>query len=379
MKQLAVVHPEFEVANPASKFAVNFFGERVNFVMDDCFPEKENVVLGDHEVLVKKKGFSLNYRDLNFIMKASRHFISDNCTTAYLPIGSEFVGEVEQTGKLVTGLQKGDRVIPNWNYEEIRLLKKRKSGLIAGVASNSTSKEKEILHFRKLYKIPETFPLEVAAGFSIGAQTGMSMLRKAKLNSKSTLLITGGSSNTSLFVLKMLPNFKYKHVYVLTSSTEKAQQLEKLNIKNATILVNTKSKDEDIDLSIVKILHNNIDAIIDPFCNIYLKKLYYLLKFNGRYVTCGIENNTLYNTPGIDTETMQLPENLLVHFIMNNISFTGNCLGTTRDLGKAVDLYLDDKLSLSNYHSLSYKNGSEFLEMSYNDANRLGKVVCMYE
>jgi NADPH:quinone reductase-like Zn-dependent oxidoreductase len=378
MKQLAVVHPEFEVDNPASKFAVNFFGESVNFVLDDSFPEKEDIVLGDHEVLVRKKGFSLNYRDLNFIMRASRHFISDNCTTAYLPIGSEFVGEVEQTGKLVTGLKKGDRVIPNWNYEEIRL-RKRKNGLVAGVASNSTSKEKEILHFRKLYKIPETFPLEVAAGFSIGAQTGISMLRKAKLNSKSTLLVTGGSSNTSLFVLKMLPNFKYKHVYVLTSSEQKAQQLEKLNIKNCTILVNTRSRDEEIDPSLVKILHNNVDAIIDPFCNIYLKKLYYLLKFNGRYITCGIENTTLYNTPDLDTETMQLPENLLVHFIMNNISFTGNCLGNTRDLGKAVDLYLNDKLNVSNYHSLSYKNGFEFLEMSYNDANRLGKVVCMYE
>src|SRR5690606_26657152 len=134
-------------------------------------------------VLVKKKGFSLNYRDLGVIEKAW-YKLKDSDQDSYYPIGSESCGEVLQIGKNVDNLKVGDYVIANCSYPVAPF------SAAPGIPSNHGSKELEMFHKGKIIKIPDNIPVEQAAGMSIGLQTAMSMIRKADIKDNQNVLVT---------------------------------------------------------------------------------------------------------------------------------------------------------------------------------------------
>src|SRR5690606_4739723 len=101
-------------------------------------------------VLVKKKGFSLNYRDIGIIENAWQKLSSVSGDSFY-PIGSDFCGEVVEIGKNVNTLAVGDLVIPDCSYPISNY------NSVPGIPSNHASKELEVFHHGKLKKIPENF------------------------------------------------------------------------------------------------------------------------------------------------------------------------------------------------------------------------------
>src|SRR5947209_9349313 len=63
-------------------------------------------------VLVKIKAFSCNYRDKGLFFAA----LGKAGAKGYFPVGSDFVGEVIEVGREVSGLEPGDKVIGDNNY-----------------------------------------------------------------------------------------------------------------------------------------------------------------------------------------------------------------------------------------------------------------------
>jgi NADPH:quinone reductase-like Zn-dependent oxidoreductase len=175
-----------------------------------------NPVLPENQerVLIKKTAFSCNYRDKGLMLTASSKLTGDR----YYVIGSEFVGEVVAVGTKVTDLEVGDRVIGNNQYPDSGV-----DGILPGVPTNHASKEYQIFHPVKLLKIPPQMPDEIAAVFSIGAQTTYSMIRKLHIQPGNNVLVTAAKSNTSLFAIAALQQYKV-NVYVTTTSIEFADK-----------------------------------------------------------------------------------------------------------------------------------------------------------
>ena len=130
-------------------------------------------------------------------------------------IGSEFVGEVAAVGADVTGLALGDRVMGDNHY-----IGAGDAGrdYAEGVPTNAASQEYQVFHPAKLIAVPPEMPDEVAAAFSIGAQTAYSMVRKLALPYGGHVLVTAARSNTSLFVISAL---KQLGVNVYATSTSR--------------------------------------------------------------------------------------------------------------------------------------------------------------
>src|SRR5256885_13765143 len=77
-------------------------------------------------------------------------------------------------------------------------------GLRQGVASNQSSRGYHVVYAAKLARIPDAMPDDVAAAFSLGAQTAYGMVRRASVAAGMTALVMGGTSNTSLYLFAAL-------------------------------------------------------------------------------------------------------------------------------------------------------------------------------
>lgn len=148
-------------------------------------------------VLVKVLAFLCNHRDKSLILKASQKMTGD-LKFSSVPIsffGSDFVAEVISVGSNVENFEIGNRVIPNCAYPYSYY-----EGVASGVVTNEASKGWLRLHKSKIMKIPNSMSLELAAGYTIGAQTSTSMIRRINIKKGDKVLVTAGRSNTSLFI-----------------------------------------------------------------------------------------------------------------------------------------------------------------------------------
>ncbi|WP_417291547.1 alcohol dehydrogenase catalytic domain-containing protein [Corallibacter sp.] len=315
----------------------------------------------DNAVLVKKVGFSLNYRDQGVIESAWYKLSKDN-QEAYYPIGSEFCGKVVKVGKKVTNLNIGDHVIANCSYPYAP------DNVAPGIPSNHASKELEIFHKGKLIKIPNAIPADQACGMSIGVQTAFSMIRKADIKPGQNVLVTSITSNTSLITLNFLKNIGC-NVYGMSYST-KGINLVKEHFPFVKDIFEFKNLELPQNLF--------FDAVIDPFADTHLKKLQNHLNFGANYVTCGMYNQSkekfnseasLENLPG-----------LLSGLISRNVSLIGNCLGTTEDLETGVNILAKDSDSNIVIDSVFNENDiNTFIEKSFNKSSyKVGKVILLY-
>lgn len=322
----------------------------------------ENDLFAD-AVLVRKKGFSLNYRDFGIIERAWKN-LKDLNQDSYYPIGSDFCGYVEQVGKNVKSLKKGDLVIADCFYPEA------KEGIRGGIPTNHGSKELEVIPSVKLKKLPNDFSIEQAAAMSIGTQTSVNMINRANIVPKSKVLVTSVTSNTSLFLLNFLRGVDCE-VYGLSYS---GQNIDKVKKEFPFIKEIFSIKKEKISDNIA------FDVVLDPFSDTYLPYLsqYEKLNPNSTYVTCGIFNQSREKRD--KAPQIKLSE-LFGEFIAKNIKFVGNCLGPSESLDKGVELLSENKTSHIVIDStFNEEDGiSEFIERTFNIKNdRFGKVSFLY-
>lgn len=323
------------------------------------------------KVLIKIRAFSCNYRDKALIFKAAT-YASEH---SFYTIGSDFVADVVTTGAKVKGLLPGDRVINNNCYPDSGV-----AGVIPGVASNHSSKELQVFHQAKLLKIPPAMPDEVAAGFSIGAQTAYSMIRKLNPQPGEHVLITAAKSNTSLFVIQALRHHNV-NVYVTSTSPRFQDELLAMGVQQL-IQIDPHLADWS-DLPELKQLYQEtggIHCLVDPFFDLHLGRLLPMLKRGegGRYVTCGLyEQYSQYTEQNFQYQGMSLNE-IMLFAMLNNVQLLGNCVGKTEDLQNAVQDCADDKFTVTVDAVFSGTQVREFLEQTYKNPKRFGKVIFRY-
>ncbi|HEU4510376.1 MAG TPA: zinc-binding alcohol dehydrogenase family protein [Pyrinomonadaceae bacterium] len=325
----------------------------------------------EHEtsVLLQVRAFSCNYRDMNLIFTALKKGPGES----FFSIGSEFVGEVLEVGSKVTSVRVGDRVIGDCFYHGGGRTPARQ-----GVVTNHASKEYQIVAASKVIRIPKPMPDDVAASFTIGAQTTYSMVRKLGLEPGANVLVTAAKSNTSLFAINAL-KAQGVNVYATTTSPQHADKLKQLGLKELFVI------DSDID-NFIKHEHirdviaetGGFDGVIDPFFDIHLPKVLDVMAPGAKYVTCGLHEQyqkiigqaTGYQPISVKT--------LLLKAMFRNLHIIGNCIGTTADLQRAIDDYSSNSLPVVVDSRYSGKQAGAFLDRTYNSGDRFGKVVYQY-
>jgi NADPH:quinone reductase-like Zn-dependent oxidoreductase len=322
------------------------------------------------KVLVKVRAFSCNFRDKSLIFEAATR----GPRKSFYVLGSEFCGEVIETGAGVTALHPGDRVIGNGQYPRTGI-----TGARSGLPTNHGSKEYQVFHQAKLLKIPANMPDSDAAAFPIGAQTTYSMIRKLGLEPGERVLVTAAKSNTSLFAVNALHRHDVQ-VYASTTSTAFADELTKMGVREVF----------RIDPACTHFLeHDGIrdlctetggfDAVIDPFSDLHLGKAVPAMAYGGRYVTCGYYDQYA-SMVGEQFTPAGLAWNDIMDFVRsNNLHIIGNCLGETDDLIRALQDYEAGRLAVVIDSLHGQRQVGAFFDRTYNAPDRFGKAVYCYE
>jgi NADPH:quinone reductase-like Zn-dependent oxidoreductase len=324
-------------------------------------------------VLVRKRGFSLNYRDRTFVLGTALNAPAGS----FAVLGSEFVGEVVACGPEARGLRPGERVIANNAYPD-----SGEPGVLPGLPGNRLSKELQVLHAAKLMRVPDSMSDAEAAGFSIGAQTTFSMIRKLALAPSPFVLLTGGRSNTTLFAINALKAHAFEpppKIYVSTTSERSEQAWRALSV--ADVILIDPAKPSFIDNPVVQQVmrdHGGFDAVIDPFYDIHLIPAVAVLKQGGRYITCGLYNQTGHLVAHRRRADPPPVAGVMSRVMVNNLQIIGNCLGFTDDLERALAAYSAGLFPVIVDSVFSDGDAAGFLDRTYNAPDRFGKVVYLY-
>lgn len=334
--------------------------------------ETEELHIPDHTnyrnaVVVKKIGFSMNYRDRSLLLYADSKCESSfkDGTLHYAPIGSEFVGVVTEAGSSVSSLKVGDRVIPDASYPA------KYPFIIGGIPSNFSSQRYEIFHEKTLLRIPDELPDMVAAGFTIGAQTVYSMISKLAIKPGENILITAPSSNTSNFALAALQNIDV-NIYLLSSAVNEHRKYDMY--RHNAHLYPPFGHGTTFERMAKEI--GGFDVVIDPFSDIYMVPLMQHMKMYGRYITCGFLRQA-----GLDSimgNTMDQMLKIVPRMITSNVSVIGNCLGTREDLEAAVNDACKGELQILIDRVYTGDQIGSFIDRSFNSNERVGKVIYLY-
>jgi NADPH:quinone reductase-like Zn-dependent oxidoreductase len=322
----------------------------------------------EFRVLVRIRAFSLNYRDKNRIFTMAMK----GTENGFYVVGSEFVAEVLDVGPAVTGLVPGDRVIGNNSYPSSGW-----DGVAPGVPTNHASKEVQLFHQAKLIKVPASMPDEIAASFSIGAQTTYSMIRRLEMFDGANVLVTSGKSNTSLFAINALKNHNV-NVYVTSTSRRFACELERRGVKQIFVVPpDCRNFVEHSEIAEMVKQSGGFHFVIDPYFDLHLSRVLDAMAIGGKYVTCGLYDQylTLIQQPAPPTYGTGRE---LLTAMLKNLQITGNCIGLTSDLQKAIEDFETGALDVIVDSMFSGSQISEFLDRTYNSKDRFGKVVYQY-
>ena len=314
--------------------------------------------------------FSCNYRDRSLIFAAARR-----TTPGFYTIGSEFVGEVIETGARVEHLSVGDRVIADNAY--VGMVNHQVSGP-QGLLTNHASSEYQSIHARRLTRIPDSMSIDQGAAFGIAAQTVYSMIRKADPRIGQTVLLTAGRSNTSLLALSALRKHGVR-TCVLTSGTDSISDFKRLGA-DAVHCASPLAGPLESDASWRQIMQEfgGFDVVLDPFHDAFIDKVIPCMKPEGRYVTCGQWRQM--EVGATDTKPVEVMDRsgLLTFALLNNLTLIGNCLGNSADLRQALSDFDRGLVSVPIDSVFRGQDCGPFLNRSFEDPHRFGKVVFDY-
>lgn len=317
-----------------------------------------------HDVLLQVQAFSCNYREQARFLEVARRAEGKG----YLVLGSEFAATVLKIGAAVDDLRPGDRVIGNGAVDP--------AASHLGLTTQRGSAELQICHRSKLIRIPAMMPSVEAAAFSVGAQTAYAMVRRLDLRRDEHVLVTAASSNTSLFAIDALLAAG-RNVHALTTSPHIGTHLARRGLHRYCIL----ERSQDPAPAIGNYLQTQgigaFDAVIDPFMDIYLRKLVPCLRRGGKYITCGVFEQFSRPHEPFQYHGLSLDE-MFSLIIRKSIHLIGNNLGEQSDLQRALDDYCTDRLPVALDSVFGNGQLDDFIHRSYLARNRIGKVVFDY-
>ncbi|EGO5824508.1 zinc-binding alcohol dehydrogenase family protein [Enterococcus faecalis] len=360
MKALVAINPRYKNSLEFKKMeTVKFGSTNVLFGLVELNqPDFDiNNLQNDDYILIKVKYFSCNYRDKSILLEAYTSEKNEN--RLFFPFGSEFSAEIIKIGKNVNNFNVGDFVMPNCEYPH---------GVKPGIPSNFASLGWLKIHKSKVIKIPARLSLEEAACFSLGSQTASSMIRRSNILKESgNPVVFSARSATSMFIIRQL---LIQGITPICISTTSWTDFEKEYIYPCEV-----ERLEDVSLQAMK---RNITHVFDPFFDLNVENAVNLLQIGGTYITCGLLNQHPLLSEKIPIENEPILRRALSMGVMKNITFIGNCLGTYEDLQNAISL--EERFSVNPVIDKSYNVNQylDFIDRSFFNANKIGKVSLTY-
>lgn len=328
---------------------------------------------GQHRahVLVEVRAFSCNYRDKALILRMSM-IPADR---RFYVIGSELAGRVIGIGANVRDLSPGDRVMVDGSFGgDVRPW---------GLPTNHASRSLQVLPASKLMRVPDAMTDEEAAAFSIGGQTSCAMVRRAGLRVGDEVLVTAGTSNTSLFLLQAAAAAGAV-VSVTTTSGSAADKLRGLGAAEVFVVeADGPGFDQHPGIGARARQAGGFRAVLDPYFDLYLERSLPVIAVWGSYVSCGLERQFPRHGSSAAGAAPRpvLHDSTLASCLPKNLSLITNCLGSTDDLRLALDLFAGGRLRTvidSVVHCESGGAAGPFVSRTFCDRGRLGKVVARY-
>lgn len=178
---------------------------------------------GDHEILVKVKAVSLNYRDLAISYGLYPFPVKSDVVPC-----SDASGEIVSFGKNVSGFEKGDKVLGTFSLDNLYGPQKNwEHGL--GGPIDGVLREYVTLPYQSVVKVPKTSPLsweQLASLVCTGVTAWNVLYGNVNLKPGQVVLLqgTGGVSITGLLIAKAAGA-----VTIITSSSDEKLEYVKKN------------------------------------------------------------------------------------------------------------------------------------------------------
>lgn len=242
--------------------------------------EVEKPEIKEGQVLVKVKALGLNPVDSMVI-----DLIPVN--TEKIP-GAEFAGEIEEVGKGVKELKKGDKVsIYNRYFDGTCYYCKDgdemlcDNGYIFSIGSNGGLAEYIAVDQKNAFKLPNSVDFELAASLPVAALTSYNALERAKVRENEFVVVLGASGNTGIFALQFAKMLGAKTIAV--SSKDWVKDF------SADYVIGYENALEEIK----KITNSRMaDVVIESIGEKFWDLGYSLLGKNGRMVAFGTETGS---------------------------------------------------------------------------------------
>jgi NADPH:quinone reductase-like Zn-dependent oxidoreductase len=186
--------------------------------------------LRQHEIRIRVRAASLNYRDL--LIALGHHPSRVNGIRLPLVPLSDCAGEVIEVGRAVDRFQLGDRVssaqIPDWTSGPFKLEKVESAlgGAVDGVLARYFSG-----HQRGFVKIPDTLSCEEAATLPTAALTAWNALFEVGDLKPGETVLVQGSGGVAIFALQFAVAAGAR-VFAITGSQTKVAKLECLGAEH---------------------------------------------------------------------------------------------------------------------------------------------------
>jgi NADPH:quinone reductase-like Zn-dependent oxidoreductase len=355
---------------PFDELVLDGYPVRCGFV---SVPEPAFEPEGEHasHVLMDVRAFSCNYRDKALILRMS----VIPADRGFYVIGSELAGRVVAVGAAVRDLAPGDRVMVDGCFGgDVRPW---------GLPTNHASRSRQVLPASKLMRVPDAMSDEEAAACSIGGQTSCAMVRRAGVGPGDEVLVTAGTSNTSLFLVQAAAAAGGV-VSVTTTSGWAEARLRELGAAEVFVVdAAGPGFDKHPGIGARARQTGGFRAVLDPYFDLYLERSLPVIAAWGAYVSCGLERQF----PPRGSLAAGLSPRPVLHdaslgaCLPRNVSLIMNCLGATEDLRTCLDRFVQGTLRILIDTVVCSDSGGAagaFVSRTFCDRGRLGKVVGRY-
>ena len=229
--------------------------------------------IGDDDVLVEVKSWSLNYRDL--MVARGQYQAKDQVLDPFIP-GSDMSGIVKSTGRNVTDLKPGDRVLnaPFRHYPAGNLRSSWARTFVGGMGVDGVLAEQITYPADSLIKIPDHLSFNEAATFTVAGLTAWAALVTHGKTLPGEWVLLQGTGGVSIFAAQLARAIGARTI-MTTSSKEKSDYVK----SNFGVTATVNYRDEDWAEQVKKITHGaGVDVIVNvaggdslaqilPICN----------------------------------------------------------------------------------------------------------------